>query len=234
MVLHDRVLRGYVPESDGSEERFNGGVIVTITLAAQARVWSQSEFKEYIDKITQGVAIHPLEAPVMDEGLQLPHKGALLRQDILQASHAFYIQKCLGKGNERFVFVLDGDSGLALSFVSAFAPWIRDGRADVIVVAFDKHKSNDQRNILEAEGKADLELATGISRSHWNMIPAKYTNAIINKEIEELIRCLGMAGIVRLIKKPSAIIKKDFRSRLLIAGVHVDGAIITPPTLQNP
>jgi transposase-like protein len=168
----------------------NGDFDLPRAFRDQARVWSQSEFKEYIDKITQGVAIHPLEAPDMDEDLQLPHKGALLRQDILQASHALYIRKCLGKGNERFVFVLDGDSGLALSFVSAFAPWIRDGRADVIVVAFDKHKSNDQRNILVAEGKADLEQATGLSRSLWNMIPAKFSNAIIDKEIEELIRDL--------------------------------------------
>ena len=168
----------------------NGDFDLPRAFRDQARVWSQSEFKEYIDKITQGVAIHPLEAPDMDEDLQLPHKGALLRQDILQASHAFYIRKCLGKGNERFVFVLDGDSGLALSFVSAFAPWIRDGRADVIVVAFDKHKSNDQRNILVAEGKADLELATGLSRSLWNMIPTKYANAIIDKETEGLIRDL--------------------------------------------
>jgi hypothetical protein len=118
----------------------------------QARVWSQSEFKEYIDKITQKVAIHPMEAPDVDQDPQLPHKGTLVRQDILQASHAFYLRKCLGKDYERFVFVLDGDSGLALSFISAFAPWIKDQRADVIVVAFDKNQSNDQRKCLASNG----------------------------------------------------------------------------------
>lgn len=153
----------------------------------QARVWSQSEFKEYIDKITQNVAIHPMEAPDVDPGLQLPHRGALVRQDILQASHAFYLRKCLGKGNERFVFVLDGDPGLALSFVSAFAPWIKSERADVIVVAFDKHKSNDQRNMIVADGKAALALATGIPQGQWKTLSASDAIDTIDQAIEHLI-----------------------------------------------
>lgn len=156
----------------------------------QARVWSESEFKEYIDKITQKVAIHPMEAPDVDEDLQLPHKGTLVRQDILQAAHAFYLRKCLGKGDERFVFVLDGDSGLALSFISAFAPWIKDQRADVIVVAFDKNQSNDQRNMIVADGKATLEVATGISRTEWSSIPTKFANLIMDQEVERMIQGL--------------------------------------------
>jgi hypothetical protein len=156
----------------------------------QARVWYRSEFKEYIDKITRKVAIHPREAPDVDEDPQLPHKGALVRRDILQASHAFYLRKCLGKGNERFVFVLDGDSGIALSFISAFAPWIKDERADVIVVAFDKNQSNDQRNMIVADGKAALEIATGISQTEWKSIPTEYANLITDQEIEKMIRGL--------------------------------------------
>jgi hypothetical protein len=40
----------------------------------QARFWSQSEFKEYLDKTTRKVAIHPMEAPDVDEDLQLLQK----------------------------------------------------------------------------------------------------------------------------------------------------------------
>ncbi|PHP27843.1 hypothetical protein CJ301_09240 [Limimaricola cinnabarinus] len=134
---------------------------------SQARVWSETEFKAYLDKITQNVAVHPLEAPDIDLDLQLPHSGALMRQDIMQLAHAFLLRRLLGKGGERFVFVLDADSGLALAFISAFAPWVKDGTADVVVVQFDKHKSNDQRNMLVSEGKVALELATGISQSAW-------------------------------------------------------------------
>lgn len=153
----------------------------------QARVWSESEFKEYIDKITQQVAIHPLEAPEVDLGLQLPHRGALVRQDILQAAHAFYLRRCLGKGGERFVFVLDGNSGLALSFISAFAPRIKEGKADVAVVAFDKHKSNDQRNMIVNDGKTALELATSIGRSHWKALPAEETIEITDQIIAQML-----------------------------------------------
>lgn len=156
----------------------------------QARVWSQSEFKEYIDKITQNVAIHPLEAPEVDMGLQLPHSGGLVRQDILQASQAFYIRKCLGKGAERFVFVLDGDPGLALSFISAFAPWIRDERVDVIEVSFDKNRSNDQRNTIVAKGKIALEQATGVVRAVWKSLPIEDRLNLTDAAIEQMIQGL--------------------------------------------
>ena len=86
---------------------------------SQARVWSETEFKSLLDKITQGVQIHPLEAPDVDFGLQLPHRGSLMRQDIAQLAHAFHLRHFLGRGDERFLFVLDADPGLALSFVSA-------------------------------------------------------------------------------------------------------------------
>lgn len=153
----------------------------------QARVWSATEFKEYIDKITQQVAIHPLEAPEVDLGLQLPHRGALVRQDILQAAHAFYLRRCLGKGDERFVFVLDGDPGLALSFISAFASRIKEGKADVAIVAFDKHKSNDQRNMIVNDGKTALECATGIGRSQWKALAVEDAINITDQVVEQML-----------------------------------------------
>jgi hypothetical protein len=130
---------------------------------SQAQAWFETEFKAHLDKITRGVRIHPLEAPDVDLDLQLPHRGSLLRQDIAQLAHAFLLRHFLGKGGERFIFVLDADPGLALSFVSAFAPWVKQGRADVIVVQFNKHKSNDERNMLVGDGKVALELGTGIT-----------------------------------------------------------------------
>ena len=160
----------------------------------QARVWSQTEFKEYIDKITRKVALHPLEAPDFDPELQLPHRGTLVRQDILQMAHAFYLRRCLGRGNDRFVFVLDGDSGLALSFISAFATWIEAKRADVIVVAFEEHKSNDQRNTIVSDGKETLELATDVPRAQWSRIPTNYAILIIDNEIEHMINGLPLSA----------------------------------------
>lgn len=84
------------------------------------------------------------------------------------------------------MFVLDGDSGLALSFISAFAPVIKNEPADVIVVAFYKN----QWNIIVADGKAALELATGISQTEWKSTPMEYANLITDQEIEQLIQGL--------------------------------------------
>lgn len=153
----------------------------------QARLWSETEFKFYLDKITRCIEIHPLEAPEVDLGLQLPHSGALIRQDIIQLAHAFLIRKFLGKSGDNFVFNLDADSGLALSFISAFASWIKNGQADVITVQFDKHLSNDQRNCLVAEGKTALELATGISRGQWANLSADEANRTTDAVIFELL-----------------------------------------------
>lgn len=153
----------------------------------QARVWSQTEFEDCLNRITQRVADHPLEAPDVDLGLQLPHQGTLVRQGILQMAHAFYLCGCLGRGDERFVFVLDSDPGLALSFISAFAMRIRGERADVLVVRFDKHKSNDKRNVLVADGKAALQHMTGLSTSQWKVLTAEELLEITDLTIEQML-----------------------------------------------
>lgn len=151
----------------------------------QARVWSEIEFTEYLNKMTRKVAIHPLEAPDVDFDLQLPHRGAPMRQDIMQIAHAFMLRRCLGKGDERFVFVLDADPWLALAFVSAFAGWVKQGQADVSVVRFDKNKSNNQRNMLVGDGRASLASATGLEPAALNALTARQrideTDAAIEK-----------------------------------------------------
>lgn len=150
----------------------------------QARVWSRSEFADYIEQITRKAALSPLIAPEVAEGLQLPHSGALVRQDIMQMAHAMVVRKLLGRGSERFVFVLDADPGLALAFVSVFMPWIRRERADVIVVEFDKEQTNDARNSLVAEGKLLLAGETGLSPAAFDALPAKDAHAIIDSLVE--------------------------------------------------
>jgi len=152
-----------------------------------ARVWSQTEFHSYLNKITKKVKIHPLEAPDADLDLQLPHRGALIRQDIMQLSHALLMRRFMGKGDERFVFVLDADPGLALAFVSAFAPWIKRKRADVVIVQFDKNQSNDQRNMLVSDGKAALEAATGISQYAWRALQPQEAIERTDAVIEDML-----------------------------------------------
>lgn len=154
----------------------------------QARIWSHTEFADHVDKISRNVVVHPLEAPDIDAGLQLPHNGGLIRQDILQAAHAFYLRACLGKSDDRFMFVLDGDPGLALAFLSAFAPWIKKARADVLVVAFDKHQSNDARNRLVVDGKIALQAVTGVPTKQWSGLTAEQANNLTDLAIERLLR----------------------------------------------
>jgi hypothetical protein len=106
----------------------------------------------------------------------------------MHLAHAFLLRHFLGKREERLIFVLDADSGLALSFVAAFAPWVKQARADVIVVQFNKHKSNDARNMLVGDGKAALELATGISRANWATLEREEKLQLTDTTIEGFLR----------------------------------------------
>lgn len=93
------------------------------------------------------------------------------------------LRRFLGKGEERFVFVLDADAGLALAFVSAFAPWITAERVDVAVVSFDKHQSDDARNALVSGGRAALE----ILRSGWAKLSAQQAIEQTDLAVERLL-----------------------------------------------
>lgn len=98
-----------------------GGFSLPQAFRSQARVWSETEFKTYFDKITQGVQIYPIEVPDVDLDLQLHKRGSLPGHDVIQLPNAFLFRNFHGKGDERFVFVLDAVSGMALCFGAAFA-----------------------------------------------------------------------------------------------------------------
>lgn len=127
----------------------------------QGRLWARTEFKAYLDSITRKIVPSKLVAPEVALDLQLPHSGALVRQDIQQLAHALVVRRMLGRSDVRFTFVLDGDPGLALAFTAAFVPWIKRERADIVLVEFDKEQTNDSRNSLVADGKAALAIRSG-------------------------------------------------------------------------
>lgn len=160
----------------------------------QARLWSQTEFKAYPDKLTRNIVFHPSEAPEVDLGLQLPHRGALVRQDVLQMAHAFLLRKFLGKGDERLVFVPDADFGLSMSFIAAFAPWIKNERADVIVVEFDKEQTNDQRNMLVGVGKDHMEQDSGIPKGIYKELHPRVKDELTDILIEDHLEDLPLAA----------------------------------------
>lgn len=147
----------------------------------QARVWSQSEFAAYVAKRTRDIVISKAEAADFDEEVQLPHDGAKIRQDIAQYAHALLLRRFLRGSDDRFTFVLDGDSGLARAFVAVFARRIRSEKADVIVVEFDKEQTNDSRNALVVDGRLALAQDTGIAASLFDTIPTRYAFEIIDQ-----------------------------------------------------
>ncbi|MBM9595083.1 hypothetical protein [Roseitranquillus sediminis] len=156
----------------------------------QARVWSRSEFAAYVDKRTRKVVISEREAPDFDDDLQLPHDGAKIRQDVAQYAHALLLRRFIHRSDSRFTIVLDGDSGLARAFVAVFAKRVQREKAEVIVVQFDKEQTNDARNALVAEGRAELEQHTGITPQQFDSIPTQYALEIIDGAVaEQLAKC---------------------------------------------
>lgn len=149
------------------------------------RLWLPDEFKAYLDAITRGVQIHPEVAPDVDFGLQLPHDGGLVRQDIQQFAHALIVRKMISNDTvNRFYFVQDADAGLSKAFITAFAPEIAAGRVDVAVVSFDKYQTNDVREALAYAGRKLLRDEIGLPEEELSLIPGRYLNAEIDKLIE--------------------------------------------------
>lgn len=142
------------------------------------RLWTASEFKSYIDDITADILPDPEIAPEVDWGLQLPHEGGLVRQDILQYAHALMMRRMVSEADCRFYFVQDCDAGLSKAFLAAFAPEVRAGRVDVATVSFDKYQVNDVREALYRQGRKQLRADLGLTEHQLKCLPEKVFRAL--------------------------------------------------------
>jgi transposase-like protein len=161
----------------------NGDIGVDRCWRQHGRLWTASEFKQYLDEITREVVIDPEIAPEVDLGLQLPHEGALVRHDIQQYAHVLVLRRMVSKSDLRFYFVQDGDSGLSKAFAAAFAPEIRAGLVDVATVAFDKYQSNDLREALYNQGRRELRGDLGLTAHQLNSLPRFVFEEEVDREI---------------------------------------------------
>ncbi|WP_297341074.1 hypothetical protein [Pseudophaeobacter sp.] len=149
----------------------NGDLIKDRCWRQHGRLCTASEFQKYLNDIPQEVDIHPDVLPDVDLGLQLPHDGALVRQDIQQYAHALMLRRMVSKSDCRFYFIQDGDSGLSKAFLATFAPEVKEGRVDVATIAFDKYLTNDHRVVLFTEGRKQLRTDTGLTPHELNSLP---------------------------------------------------------------
>lgn len=147
------------------------------------RLWTASEFKKYLDYITAGVEIDPEILADVDLGLQLPHEGSLVRQDIQQYAHALMLRRMVSKSDSRFFFVQDGDAGLSKAFLAAFAPEVKAGRVDVATVSFAKYEFNDTREARYAQGRRELRKDLNLTAHQLNSLPQWVLNEEIDREI---------------------------------------------------
>lgn len=161
----------------------NGDLTVDRCWRRHGRFWTASEFKAYLDRITAKVVIDPEIAPDVDLGLQLPHKGALVRHDIQQYAHALMLRRMVSKPDSRFYFVQDGDAGLSKAFLAAFAPQVKAGRVDVATVGFDKYQVNDVREALYAQGRKQLRTDLGLTAHQLDCLPSAVLNDELDREI---------------------------------------------------
>lgn len=149
------------------------------------RLWVASEFKDYLDRLTAGTVIHPEAAPEVDLGLQLPHTGALVRQDIQQYAHALMIRRMVSASRDlRFYFVQDADAGLSKAFTAVFAKAVSDGRVDIATISFDKYLTNDVREKMAFDGRKLLRSELGLTDEEIGLMPTRNYNEEIDKLIE--------------------------------------------------
>ena len=142
------------------------------------RLWSKSEFQTYIKKLQKQKRIDDTKL------YQLPHSGALVRYDILQFAHAQRIRKMIGETKGKFVFVMDGDYGLKAAFTSAVADLVKQERADIALVFFDKKMTNDARNAAWSSGRSLLAGQTGLTVSQLDELSNEDHADLVDAEIE--------------------------------------------------
>lgn len=119
----------------------------------------------------------------------------MLRYDIMQMAHAMRLRDHIGEGKARLIFVIDGDAGLKQAFATVFQPEISAGRAHLAVIDFVKAMTNDKRNSVVADGRADLSASTGLSATELSLIPAEFYADLVDEEVA-----------IRLAWKPSGVV----------------------------
>ncbi|MFW2545116.1 transposase [Primorskyibacter sp. 2E107] len=138
---------------------------VSVAFRQHARVWTQSEFDQYLFKLRKQKKIPDTEL------YQLPHDGALVRYDVLQCAHALRVREMLSGTDVPLLLMMDDDKGLQLAFHAAFVDEIQERRADLAVVSFDKGMTNDARNQVVAAGQSLLAGLTGTPISAIRELP---------------------------------------------------------------
>ncbi len=141
------------------------------------RLWSKTEFEDYISKLQKQKRIKE------EELYQLPHSGALVRYDIMQFAHALRLRDMIGDAEGKFVFVTDGDAGLKAAFCAAMAGLIKQDRADIALVFFNKKMNNDLRNAAWSAGRSVLAGQTGLSVSQINKLSDEDYAYLVDTEI---------------------------------------------------
>lgn len=145
------------------------------------RLWSKTEFETYIKNLQKQKRIKETDL------YQLPHVGTLVRYDILQFAHAQRIRQMVGEAEGRFVFAMDGDHGLKAAFSASMADLIKNDRADIALVLFDKSMNNDARNTAWSMGRSLLAAQTGLSASQIDALSNEDHADIVDSEISEAI-----------------------------------------------
>lgn len=81
----------------------NGGLAKDRCWRRHGRLWTASGFKKYLDEITAEVEMDAEILADVDLGLQLPHEGGLVRQNIQQYAHALMLRRMVQKSDSESV-----------------------------------------------------------------------------------------------------------------------------------
>ncbi|MGR3755829.1 MAG: hypothetical protein ACU0AT_01195, partial [Tranquillimonas sp.] len=107
----------------------------------------------------------------------------MLRYDMMQFAHAMRLRDHIGETDAPLIFVMDGDAGLKQSFTAVFQPEVSAGRAHLAVIDFKKAMTNDMRNCVVADGRADLCASTGLTPAELSLIPSEFYAEIVDEEV---------------------------------------------------
>lgn len=140
-----------VAVEDVDEAMFRcGDFLLPRAMRRHARLWSE---REYMDAMLRSLpGFFNAEDPMTGGKMKLPGKGSRVRNDAFMYAHVMLVRKLTGQGLRQANYSVDADSGLAAAFCAINVDMVREGRANVTEVRFEKGLTNDERSTLARMG----------------------------------------------------------------------------------
>ncbi len=151
-----------------------GDFNVPRSMRRHARLWSAIEYQGSLMR-SQGARFSNDDIATAGK-LLLPGRGSRVRGDAFKFAHMMLVKKLIGERFEVANYCLDDEAGLAAAVCALNVESIKSGRINIAEISFRKGITNDDRQVLAAEGRATLANAITAEAQNMDLVKSEFPN----------------------------------------------------------